>query len=321
MYLYSAVPSTKPVPPGFARPPPHLAYASLVRAAAAAPGPNARARARAGFSARWGLTSASASRTCRRSASAARRTRGSSRRPRHAHICTGTGPTPPRSAPGLGPPWPHLHRDWAHPAHICTGTGPTPAPHICTGTGPTSCHAYVGLRMHFKHVRSRMCVRTRTCADAHGRDGVHGAGATDVGGRQGEEQPVPEHRTARRLHGHRVCASARAHACERTRACERTDSSAQPTPSTLGLFGDDVIWKVRARVRGRVFVCVRVRLFVCLCAYISPLRAMHCEAMCCCQVKSPQGQMTVDAQCGFRKARKPRRCPWSVPVGGFPAGT
>ncbi len=26
-----------------------------------------------------------------------------------------------------GPPRPHLHRDWAHPRHICTGTGPTPA--------------------------------------------------------------------------------------------------------------------------------------------------------------------------------------------------
>jgi hypothetical protein len=29
---------------------------------------------------------------------------------------------PPTSAPRLGSPRPHLHRDWAHPAHICTGT-------------------------------------------------------------------------------------------------------------------------------------------------------------------------------------------------------
>ena len=29
------------------------------------------------------------------------------------HICSGTGPTPATSAPGLGPPLPHLHRDWA----------------------------------------------------------------------------------------------------------------------------------------------------------------------------------------------------------------
>ena len=39
------------------------------------------------------------------------------------HICTGTGLTPAISAPGLGSPPPHLHRDWAHPRHICTGTG------------------------------------------------------------------------------------------------------------------------------------------------------------------------------------------------------
>jgi hypothetical protein len=60
-----------------------------------------------------------------------------------AHICAGTGLTPPASAPGLhieaelrrrarahpcphlrrdwAHPAPHLHRDWAHPTHICTG--------------------------------------------------------------------------------------------------------------------------------------------------------------------------------------------------------
>ena len=42
-----------------------------------------------------------------------------------------------------GPPRPHLHRDWAHPAHICTGTGLTPA-HICTGTGLTPAHICTG---------------------------------------------------------------------------------------------------------------------------------------------------------------------------------
>jgi hypothetical protein len=31
------------------------------------------------------------------------------------------------SAPGLGSPLPHLHRDWAHRCHICTGTELTPA--------------------------------------------------------------------------------------------------------------------------------------------------------------------------------------------------
>jgi hypothetical protein len=40
--------------------------------------------------------------------------------PKVAHICTGTGLTPATSAPGVGPPRPHLHRDWAHPGHICT---------------------------------------------------------------------------------------------------------------------------------------------------------------------------------------------------------
>ena len=45
-----------------------------------------------------------------------------------------------------GPPPPHLHRDWARPRHICTGTGPAPAtsapglgpplPHLRRGTGP-----------------------------------------------------------------------------------------------------------------------------------------------------------------------------------------
>jgi hypothetical protein len=48
-----------------------------------------------------------------------------------------------RSAPGLGPPLPHLHQDWAHPCHICrdwahTGS-PLPHPHRApshfTGTG------------------------------------------------------------------------------------------------------------------------------------------------------------------------------------------
>jgi hypothetical protein len=43
------------------------------------------------------------------------------------HICTGTGLTPATSAPGLGSPLPHLHRDWARPCHICTRTGLTPA--------------------------------------------------------------------------------------------------------------------------------------------------------------------------------------------------
>jgi hypothetical protein len=37
------------------------------------------------------------------------------------YICSATGLTPATSAPRLGSPLPHLHRDWAHPCHICTG--------------------------------------------------------------------------------------------------------------------------------------------------------------------------------------------------------
>jgi hypothetical protein len=61
------------------------------------------------------------------------------RRANQSHICTGTGPTPPTSAPGLrlaaatsapgpGSPLPHLHRHrGSHPCHICTGAGLTAA--------------------------------------------------------------------------------------------------------------------------------------------------------------------------------------------------
>jgi hypothetical protein len=42
----------------------------------------------------------------------------------HFAVC-GKGQTsvPATSAPGLGSPLPHPHRDGAHPCHICTGTG------------------------------------------------------------------------------------------------------------------------------------------------------------------------------------------------------
>jgi hypothetical protein len=38
------------------------------------------------------------------------------------HICAGTGPTAATSAPGLGSPLPHLHRDWADRCRIMTST-------------------------------------------------------------------------------------------------------------------------------------------------------------------------------------------------------
>ena len=43
----------------------------------------------------------------------------------HRHISAQRNAIVPQSAssaPGLGSPLPHLHRDWAHPCHICTGT-------------------------------------------------------------------------------------------------------------------------------------------------------------------------------------------------------
>jgi hypothetical protein len=43
------------------------------------------------------------------------------------HRCTGAELAPATPAPGLGPPLPHLHRDWAHPRHRCTGTELAPA--------------------------------------------------------------------------------------------------------------------------------------------------------------------------------------------------
>ena len=39
---------------------------------------------------------------------------------RPCHMFTETGPAAATSAPGLGSPVPHLHRDWARPCHICT---------------------------------------------------------------------------------------------------------------------------------------------------------------------------------------------------------
>jgi hypothetical protein len=38
-------------------------------------------------------------------------------------MCVTCATIPATSAPGLGPPLPHLLGDWAHPCHICTRTG------------------------------------------------------------------------------------------------------------------------------------------------------------------------------------------------------
>jgi hypothetical protein len=67
------------------------------------------------------------------------------------HIGTGTGLSAATSAPGLGSPLPHLHRDWAHPpphlhrdwAHRC---------HIGTGTRLTAATSAPGLGSPLPHL-------------------------------------------------------------------------------------------------------------------------------------------------------------------------
>jgi hypothetical protein len=72
------------------------------------------------------------------------------------HICTGTGPTPPRSAPGLGPPWPHLHRDWAHPPPTSApGLGPPPATHMLACACISNTCALACVHAH-AHARAQM---------------------------------------------------------------------------------------------------------------------------------------------------------------------
>jgi hypothetical protein len=51
------------------------------------------------------------------------------------HIRIGTRLTSATSAPGLGSPLPHLHRDWAHPCHIRTGTDVFTGPHLSEVNG------------------------------------------------------------------------------------------------------------------------------------------------------------------------------------------
>ncbi len=53
------------------------------------------------------------------------------------NICAGTGRTAATSAPGLGSPLQHLHRDWAHPTSS-PGLG-SPCPHLRRDWAPP-CH-------------------------------------------------------------------------------------------------------------------------------------------------------------------------------------
>ena len=46
-------------------------------------------------------------------------------------VFTGTGLTPPTSAPGLGSPRPRLHRDWARPCQVGAGPALRPSGRVC----------------------------------------------------------------------------------------------------------------------------------------------------------------------------------------------
>jgi hypothetical protein len=87
------------------------------------------------------------------------------------HARAGSELTLVTSAPGLGSPLPHLHRDWARRSHICTRTGlaaPTSAPgrahpsHICTGTGLTPPTSAPGLRSRW-YIYSVVLRRLASC--------------------------------------------------------------------------------------------------------------------------------------------------------------
>jgi hypothetical protein len=65
-----------------------------------------------------------------------------------SHMCA-TERAPHTCAPRLGSPRTQLHHDWAHPYHICTGTYPR---HICTATGLTPHTAASGLSSPWPHL-------------------------------------------------------------------------------------------------------------------------------------------------------------------------
>ena len=141
----------------------------------------------------------------------------------------GRVPTRATSAPGLGAPVPHLHRDWAHPCHICTGTwlahatsapglGPT-LPHLhrdwatsAPATGVTPATSAPGLA-HRCHIctgtwpaRSTVSPRLSEAADLVGfarrQPDAASAGASDHGG----DAPGARQRDVVQLVRARACA-------------------------------------------------------------------------------------------------------------------
>ena len=121
-----------------------------------------RASARYAQKARSAPTGRARERTGARSASGLRTT-GTASRAGAQRRCPRT-----TSAPGLGSPLPHLHRDWARPCHICTGTGTsaqgpdTLGPHR-TAQSPKSLARPTAVRL-----RARAAGRRRSgCNRAH----------------------------------------------------------------------------------------------------------------------------------------------------------
>ena len=103
------------------------------------------------------------------------------------HIRARTGLTPATSAPGLGPPLPHLRRDWAHPCHIGTATGLAlhflPAAHlwpdVCRATCVGALRSPPAIQIAIQRRRPSGAARASECHRAtmrtHSRSSAHPA--------------------------------------------------------------------------------------------------------------------------------------------------
>jgi hypothetical protein len=118
------------------------------------------------------------------------------------HICTGTGLAPPTSAPGPGSPLPQLHRDRAHPSHISTGAGltpPTPGPGlpcwVCTVTGSAHRHVCAGTVAHHSTSAPGLHEGRRRLTS---RSGAHQRQGWRQGQGQGQGAPRERHQGRRK---------------------------------------------------------------------------------------------------------------------------
>ena len=84
-----------------------------------------------------------------------------------AHVAMGCAvqprvPPSATSAPGLGPPLPHLRRDWAHPCHICAELRCASAAASATGRGESArrkrqCCVHAVLAVAPQHLAQSRC--------------------------------------------------------------------------------------------------------------------------------------------------------------------